>query len=491
MIGLPDHHSLLQAQSMWRTTPLANRSRILKKFRSLIALHGAEIAGGIAQIRHSSPEEIMLSEIMPFLSAIRFLERCGPGTLRTRTLTSQGLPWWLSGLKSRVERVPYGTIMILSPSNYPWMLAGIQMVQAIYAGNAVVLKPSPGAESLWERTRQWLVDCGLPPEILVIESSAYESLDSWLARGIQKLFMTGGFANGLAVYQKCASFGIPTTLELSGHDAFIIGPESNIETAIRALSFGLSLNAGRTCIAPRRVFVPILQMEKFRKSLVSQIRSIPNSSIAISREARRDLFKAISDAQSAGAEFLYGYLNLQADDPGQDDFPMIIFNCPTSHELWKRDFFLPVVLVSTYRDEKELLRLVNQCPYGLGASLWSNDSGWVDRLVPNMDVGILTVNDLIACTADPRIPFGGRRSSGFGSTRGEEGLLEMTCPRVIQSRPHRSHRHFESMPTYISDLLPSLLRFTESSSLKQRILTFIHFVQHARKAYTQFKKNQS
>ncbi|MCD8534509.1 MAG: aldehyde dehydrogenase family protein [Verrucomicrobia bacterium] len=491
MIGSPDHTSLHQAQSIWRSTPLASRARILKKFRSVIALHSAEIAGEIALIRRSSSDETILSEIMPFLSAIRFLERSGPQILRTRTLNSKGLPWWLSGLKSRVERVPHGLIMILSPSNYPWMLAGIQMVQGLYAGNAVVIKPSPGAESLWNRTRRWLVDCGLPPEILVIENPACESLDAWLAKGINKLFMTGGLANGLAVYQKCAAFGIPTTLELSGHDAFIIGPDSNLETAIRALSFGLMLNAGRTCIAPRRVFVPDSQMEKFRKSLASQLRSIPNSCIMLSREARRDLVQAVSDAQSAGAEFLHGYLNTQTNDPDQDDFPMVLFKCPASQELWKRDFFLPMVLVSTYRSEEELIHLVNQSPYGLGASLWSHDSAWLHRLIPQIDVGMITVNDVIACTADPRIPFGGRRSSGFGSTRGPEGLLEMTCARVVQSRSHQSHRHFDPLPSFISDLLPSLLQFTESSNLKERIQTSIHFVQNALKAYTQFKNNQS
>ena len=133
-----------EAQRQWASESLRARLAVLRRARHLLASRAAEFAAAIPPTFARNPADIYISELLPLLDACRFLEREAAAILKPRTLGRRGLPWWLGSLSSRIERVPLGEILIIAPSNYSLFLPGVQTLQALAAGNAVVWKPGAG-----------------------------------------------------------------------------------------------------------------------------------------------------------------------------------------------------------------------------------------------------------------------------------------------------------------------------------------------------------
>jgi acyl-CoA reductase-like NAD-dependent aldehyde dehydrogenase len=432
------------------------------RFRHELSQQVHKIAGEVAALRSVHETEVILTEVMPLLSACRFLERHGASILKARRAGPGRLPWWLFGVGSMIHRVPHGQVMILSPSNYPLMLSGIQTLQALFAGNRVILKPSPGAGKLWALIRDILYSTGFSQSDFTLETEDPEALRRSLDSGIDKLVMTGGVQNGRKVYEAVAGHGIPATLELSGWDSCIVGPDAEPQIVQQALKFAVSLNHARTCIAPHRLFVPSSQIHHYEKLLAD----VPWESLftegGTPAKASESLKSAVNDALNDGAAMVHGSWN-QSDSTA---WPVILSGCQPSMRICREDFFAPVLALIPYESDSELIALANDCPFALGSSIFTPDRQWAGRIASRIRAGIVTINDIIACTADPRIPFGGSGASGFGVTRGTEGLLEMTRVKVIQSRRHKKHPHFDRIPDGAGPILGKLLLMTNASDMR-------------------------
>jgi acyl-CoA reductase-like NAD-dependent aldehyde dehydrogenase len=342
-------------QPVWASTPIRGRLEVVRWFRQQLATLVSE---GRASARpfaergdaEASPSdaETLVAQILPLCDACRFLEREAEKILAPRVLPADGRPFWLRDVEIQTYREPHGVVLILAASNYPYFLPGVQMLQALVAGNTVILKPGNGGLPA-ARTMVSLLPGGLVE--IAEDVPAFD--------GVDKVILTGKAETGQAVLAQLAPHLTPATMELSGDDPVFVRADADLDLVVKAVEFGRQLNRGQTCIAPRRIFA------------------------------------------ARGIEL---------------PWPVTYFD-----------------------DDDEALALA-ESEYALGATVFGREPG-ASEFAKRICAGVVVVNDMIVPTADPRLAFGGRGRSGFGLTRGAEGLLEMTALKSVITRRGKWRPH--------------------------------------------------
>ena len=280
-----------------------------------------------------------------------------------------------------------------------------------------------------------LAEAGLPPGLLEILPE--EAGPDAVRAGYDYVVLTGGVATGVAVGRAAAETLTPTAMELSGVDAVFVLPGADLALTAAALAYGLRLNAGETCIAPRRVFVP----PDMEADLLSRLLPLLPPPAAIPERTQARLASLLDDAERGGARIVARN-------------PAVLAAASPDMALLQEDLFAPWLALVTVRDAEAALEAASLCPYALGASVFGPRADAL-RLAARIDAGSVCINDLIAPTADPRLPFGGRKLSGYGVTRGAEGLLEMTVIKTVSTRKGRFRPHLD--PHFSGDARTLLL----------------------------------
>ena len=494
------------AQTTWRNVPIRDRLTVVRRFRHLLAERAERLTEQLAVSRPRPAAELITSELIPLAEACRFLERQAERLLKPRKLGASGRPLWLSSVTTTISREPMGVVLVLAPSNYPLFLAAVQTLQALVAGNAVLLKPAPGCTDALLAFRQLLDEAGLPTHVVQLLPEATAHTQALMRLGVDKVVLTGSADTGRAVLANLAPTLTPATMELSGCDAVIVRADADLDLVIRALVFGLSLNAGATCIAPRRVFVPRERLEELEQKLTAAL--APLEPIAIPERTWAKAAPLIQEAIHSGANLLTakGRATAPAEPPegltpirpaqaAADERqivsgaafpytsspqggsagafalpfgPIILTHVPQSADVLREDLFLPILSLVPVSNDAEAIRLAADCPYALGASIFSRDEAAARALADQIRVGTVTINDLIVPTADPRVPFGGFGRSGFGVTRGAEGLLEMTEPKVVAVRRSTFLPHFDAPKPGDAALFTAFLRLSHAATWSAR-----------------------
>jgi len=369
-------------------------------------------------------------------------------------------------VNSEIRREPFGLILVIAPSNCPIFLAGVQILQALVAGNAVLLKPGPGGLRAALQLARQLRAAGLPENLLRVLDESPEAAKAAIEAGVDKVVFTGSAAVGKQVLAQLAPRAVPATLELSGCDAAIVRADADLDLAVRALVFGLRLNSGQTCIAPRRVFVARAVATEFEGRLARALAGC--AAAEFSPAQRLKLAPLLLQSLTVGAHLLAGRSLSETEVIG----PVVIAGVKPGSLLHCQDIFGPLLLLITVTNDDEALRLANENSFGLGATIFSRDKNAAQALADRLQVGVVVINDMIAPTADARLPFGGRKLSGFGLTRGPEGLIEMTTAKVVVHRRGRSRPHFEAPHPDDADLLLSFLRLAHGRNWRQRWASF-------------------
>jgi acyl-CoA reductase-like NAD-dependent aldehyde dehydrogenase len=237
-------------------------------------------------------------------------------------------------------------------------------------------------------------------------------------------------------------------MELSGNDPVFVLEGADAAMALDAVAYGLSLNKSQTCIAPRRVILVGRGHAGFGDALARRIAALPAVALDDALVARLEAL--LDDARSRGAE-------LHRGGGGAQQFrPTLVTGLAHDHPLNAMDVFAPLTILLEAADEQEALDLARLSPYRLGASVFGPGRR-AETLARKIDAGAVCINDVIVPTADPRAPFGGRGRSGHGSTRGAEGLHEMTQPKVILRRAWTFRPHLEAPWSGDADMFGSYL----------------------------------
>ncbi|MDR6182203.1 acyl-CoA reductase-like NAD-dependent aldehyde dehydrogenase [Asaia bogorensis NBRC 16594] len=405
--------TLKMTQARWAAVPLPARVRIIRRFTRLLPYAAPSL---IRLIADHAPLDVMTAEILPLMAASRFLCREAPSLLKETRLDWLGRPLWLQGVKTSVVRKPLGVVLILAPGNYPLMLAGIQTLQALVAGNSVALKPAPGRTAVLHRFLVLLEQAGLPKGVvqLVGEDSGPQAVSS----GYDLIILTGSAETGRKVALAAAETLTPTIMELSGADPVFVLPDADLALVARALHFGQTLKGGHTCIAPRRIFISEAQKRPLQRELHHVFGDGGNNPTP---DPSSKLAQFLCSAKAAGGEVVaYGktqVIFLNAHQAGLADI----------------DLFAPWFAVITTHSVEEAICLEDAATHALGASIFGHEREAL-AIARRIPAGTITINDVIVPSADPRLPFGGAHRSGFGVTRGREGLLALTRPVSISTR---------------------------------------------------------
>jgi acyl-CoA reductase-like NAD-dependent aldehyde dehydrogenase len=375
--------------------------------------------------------DTLVSEVLPLVEACRFLEREAAWILAPQRLSTHTRPFWLRRVTAETWRDPFGVILIIAPANYPLFLPGVQVLQALAAGNAVLWKPAPGGTPAAEALRDALIGCGLDPALLqLLDESALAAIDA-MADGVDKVFLTGSAATGVAVLQQLAAHLTPAVMELSGCDAVFMLPGAELDRAVAALAFGLRLNGSATCMAPRRLFL-VGDHPGLVPALLEQCKKLPP--VVLSARTQLELAELLQDARRLGGSILM-------DESESGLRYALVIKATPQMRIAQADVFAPVLSIMQVPDTAAAIAAHAICPYALTAAVFGPESE-ARKLASQLPVGTVLINDMIVGTADPRVSFGGRKSSGFGATRGREGLLEMTTLKTIVAQRSRDQRAY-------------------------------------------------
>jgi acyl-CoA reductase-like NAD-dependent aldehyde dehydrogenase len=449
------------AQARWAMTAVKARLRVLGAARHSMAADAAGFAEAISPRLARSKADTLVTELLPLLDACKFLEREAQRLLAPRRLGSDGRPFWLSGVAAEIYREAIGHVLVIGPANFPLFLPGVQVLQALAAGNAVTWKPGVGGAAVAELVAKHLRAAGLPEGLLKVTDESVVAGQMALAEGAGKVVFTGSSESGRNVLATLAETATPAVVEMSGADAVLVTPEADLQQVAKAVAFGLRLNGGAVCMSPRRLFASRTSMAALRPMLEAELAKVPPVMLEEKTAAR--LQRMLAEAVAGGAEVV-GEFRPEAQRP------LLVAKASARMEIARSDIFAPVLSLLECESMLHAMEQYELCPYALTASIFcgKGEEKKARTMAKMLKAGTVVVNDLIAPTADPRVPFGGRGASGYGLTRGAEGLLEMTQVKTLIVRRGRGRRHYEATRDEDAVMFAGMIAAVHGSGLARR-----------------------
>lgn len=447
-------------QAAWAAMPVSDRMRVLREARHRMAAQAESFVAAISPTLPHTGADTLTAELMPLLDACKFLERNAAGLLKPRKLR-RGQPFWLRGVAVEIHREPLGEVLVIGPANFPLFLPGVQVLQALAAGNSVVWKPAPGGRRVADLVAEALQAARLPEALLHVTDESREAAHEAIARKPAKVVFTGSHETGCGVLVELAKTATPAVMELSGADAAVVMRDADLAVAAKAVAFGLRLNGGQVCMSPRRLFAERETMTRLLPLLERELSAVPP--VVLAQRTGWQLAELVDQARAQGAD-VRGEVDPEAQRP------LLIAGAHPAMSVARSDVFAPVLSLIEVPSLAVLPEAYAACPYGLTVSIFCGraEEAQARALGMTLRAGTVLINDVIAPTADPRVPFGGRGASGFGVTRGAEGLLEMTAPKVVLTRRGGAMRHLDTTSEADVPLLASLLRVTHAGTWGER-----------------------
>jgi acyl-CoA reductase-like NAD-dependent aldehyde dehydrogenase len=470
------------AQEIWSRLSLNDRLRPVRRLRHLIADSMKQLAHAVEQDVARPADEVLATDIMPAADACRFLERQASRLLRPRVIPGSQRPIWLFGSRDTVYRRPHGVVGVIGTWNYPVLLNAVPIVQGLAAGNGVLWKPSELTPKLAVALHELFLKAGFPPDLFIRLPATREAGPEIAEAALDHVVFTGSAGVGRKLARRLGERLISSTLELSGCDAMIVAADADVDMAAQAAWYGVTLNRGQTCIAVRRIFVDKAVyprfLERLRLAAANHSQPLPLMQEPQAIQAAR----LVAESIATGGKLLVPVDQLPANNRGSDYPATFIVDARPEMAVCREAIFAPVAAVIPFDDLRQVIQQQSLCPYALGASIFTRDARTAMLLAESLSTGLVTVNDVIAQTAHPATPFGGRHDSGWGVTQGAEGLLAMTVPQVVSRRRGSFRPHFFPAPAAkqaTAELLEGLLNWRHGGRFRQRWSGFWKMVRAA------------
>lgn len=378
--------------------------------------------------------DAITAEIFGVLDFLDYLEKNAVRHLSDRKVPT---PFALMGKKSRVYFEPLGTVLMISPWNYPFYQAIVPICQAFIAGNAVVFKPS-SATPLHGLVEELLAKAGFRPGwIQIVYGSGSAVGNALVDARPDKIFLIGSPGVGRKIMARAARHLIPLELELGGKDPMVVFDDVNINRAVAGAIWGAFTTTGQSCTSVERLFIHADIYEEFKQTLVAETRKLTqatdrdgNSDIgAITTRAQvAAIARQVADAREKGAVFLTG-----DGWDGTSPFvpPMVVAGVTRDMLMDQEENFGPVLPIYRFTTEAEAVALANDPEYGLSASVWAKDLAKADRVARQIYTGNVSINNVMLTEGNHALPFGGVRKSGFGRYKGEFGFYAFANVKAI------------------------------------------------------------
>jgi succinate-semialdehyde dehydrogenase/glutarate-semialdehyde dehydrogenase len=436
----PDVAELIQkaqeAQSRWVELPYRERARRIKNTARRL---GAEI-GEITETIHRETGKLRIdalaAELLPAILGISYYIKNGKSFCAPRRIRGGSL--LMFNKQSRYVFSPWGVVGIISPWNYPFSIPFAEVVMALLAGNAVILKVASLNPGVGRTLAELFGAAELPPGLFtLLEMPGAEAGPALIAGGVDKLFFTGSTAVGRELLALAAPRLLPLVLELGGADAAIVRADADLDRAAAGIVWAGFSNAGQSCGGVQRVLVhrelyPAF-LEKFA-ALVSRLRAGDDDeadlSPMITARQKEAVEKQVAACLARGAR-----IAAQSPVPagaGDRFYPAtVLVDLSRDMPVMREEIFGPVAGVYPVADDKEALEIANASPYGLTASVWSRNRRRAREIAAQINAGAVMINDHLMSHGLAETPWGGFGDSGLGRTHGELGFREMLKTRVI------------------------------------------------------------
>lgn len=425
------------AQLDWRNTPVQERGRCLKKVMRYLMDHMDALALTIARDNGKNRTDALVTEIVPAVLALNYYIKNSRRFLKDVPLSPGSLITCYK--KSRIVRVPYGVIGIVSPWNYPFAIPFSEVVMALLAGNAVVLKTATETQQVGTALKAAIEAANLPNGLFsFVNMPGQAAGNAFLNGGVDKLFFTGSVPVGKRLMAQAAETLTPVCLELGGNDPMIVCADADpVRAAAGAVWAGFQ-NAGQSCGGIERIYVHEDVSKPFLSELAKRTEELKighpedlstDFGVMTSQKQLDTVQEHVEDAVAEGARIL-----AQSEKSGslQNFYPATVLT-DVNHRMkvMQEETFGPVLAVAAVGDMDEAVRLANDSNLGLTASVWTRNRRQADRLALRLRAGAVTVNDHLMSHGLPETSWGGFRESGIGRTHGKLGFDEMTKTQVI------------------------------------------------------------
>ncbi len=413
-----------KAQLGWAALSFAERAAHLARLQALLIERTDDIMATIARDSGKADMEC-LSEVIGACDATQYYSKHAAKMLKD----TYKRPHLFFGMKKLVRTFkPKGVVGIITPWNFPFATTMVPTVQALMAGNAVIVKPSEVTPFSGQLMGELVAEAGLPEGLVQVLLGDGSTGAALCEAGVDKIHFTGSVRTGKIVGEVCARQLISATLELGGKDPAIVCADANLERAIKGVANGALFNTGQVCASTERIYVVEAVYDDFIKGLVEEVKALRQNSgdadvsCMIWDKQLSMIEGQIQDAVDKGASLLTGGARKEGSK-GLFLEPTVLSNVDHSMSIMTDETFGPILPVMKVANEEEAILMANDSPYGLSGSIWTQDKQRGLQLAKQIDSGGCGVNEfggnVYGCHEGS---FGGSKESGLGYVNGEIGL---------------------------------------------------------------------
>ena len=382
-----------------------------------------------------APEETLALELFPLYDQIRHARKHLKGWMRRKKVSSA---WFLLPSRNFVQYQPLGVVGVMGAWNYQLLLTLGPAVDALAAGNHVILKPSEVTPRSAEIIKDIIADA-FPPEYVSCVTGDAKMAEAFSSLPFDHLFFTGSTRVGKLVMQAAAANLTPVTLELGGKSPAIIHDSYPLERAVQRIMTGKLYNGGQTCVAPDYILLPEGREEAFetlaRKevgSLYPRLLDNTDYTRIVNSSHYQRLQSYVADAAARGARVVAINPANEKGTPENKVFPpTLIFSPSPEMKVMQEETFGPVLPVLTYKTIEEAIDYVNAQPKPLALYYFDEDERRVTELLQKTLSGGVTINDCIFHLPQHNLPFGGVGASGMGNYHGFDGFVTFSKKRGV------------------------------------------------------------
>jgi acyl-CoA reductase-like NAD-dependent aldehyde dehydrogenase/choline dehydrogenase-like flavoprotein len=430
-----------EAQPIWAAVAFEGRAEVLLAARGWMVANAERVVSTIVGETGRPADETQFAELAYGLSALEFWAKTAPRYLADEEVQSASP--FVRGRRLIVRYAPLGVVGVIGPWNYPLNNSFGDCIPALAAGNAVVLKPSEVTPLTSLLMAQMLAECGMPEGTFQVATGGGET-GAAVVDEVDMVMFTGSVETGKRVMARAAETLTPVSLELGGNDPMIVLADADLERAANAaVSYGMN-NSGQVCISVERVYVEEPVYDEFLDRVAGKVEALrqgpPGAAGSVDVGAiifppQIELIEAhVRDAVSKGARVVTGGKRA-AVETGRFFEPTVLAEVDHSMRCMAEETFGPTLPVMKVGDAQEAVRLANDGPYGLQASVWTRDTANGERIARQVEAGVCCVNDAQLNYGALELPMGGWKASGLGSRHGPDGIRKYAKRQSLMITP--------------------------------------------------------
>jgi betaine-aldehyde dehydrogenase len=415
----------------WGDATPGERADVLLRWAALLDEHADELTE-LEVAETGKPWATMRDGELPFaIDNVRFFA----GAARSIHGTAAGS--FSKGYTSMIQRRPVGVVAAIAPWNFPLIMAIWKLGPALAAGATVVIKPAPHTPRATLRAVELLARAGLPDGAASAVTGDAEVGEQLVTHpDVAMVSLTGSTATGRRIMALAAPTLKRLHLELGGKAPLLVFGDADLRAAATGAALGATYNSGQDCTAATRVYVQRERHDELVEALAEALRAIR---VGDPRGAETDIGPLVSHAHR---DHVHGFVERAVrdgarvvtggavpDGPGAYYPPTLVTGADQRSEIVQGEVFGPVLVVRPFDDEADAVAQANDIPYGLAASVWTNDVGRALRVGRRLEAGVVWTNDHLPIASE--MPHGGVKASGFGKDMSEEAVLEYTVAQHL------------------------------------------------------------